>query len=378
MEHAMGENAFFSRNAPGKDSSRYLFFPGCRLGASTPGYVEASYRYLLDRLGDVGIIAACCGAPAVWAGDMERLGGVTETLRREWRRMGRPKLICACLTCVKTLAAYFPEAELVSLYAVIEKNGLPKADRALVEGLSAMKPGARGIPAEAAVFDPCSARADKEAAAGVRALLKSCGVKISGDERGEFDAGCCGFGGHIYPANESLYGEIVTGRVSASGLPYITYCINCNDIFCRNGKASRHILDVVFPDSRTWEKPPTCSDYRRNREYMKEGLLRGIWGEEPDRRPSMGGRVLEIDEALREKMDRQLILTDDIAATVEFCESERSGVLDEETGVISGHRKIGAGTYWVQYKIEDDVCRLVNVYSHRMTIEGEKAEDMRR
>jgi Fe-S oxidoreductase len=359
MEHAMGESAFFARNAPGKAGSKYVFFPGCRLGASEPFYVEASYRYLARRLDDVGILVSCCGVPAVWAGKTADANAVTERIRSEWERMGRPTLICACLTCIKTLNAYFPEAETVSLYTVIEKNGLPDAER---------------TPFEVEVFDPCSLPADSETADSVRTLLKACGVKTA--ERGEdrFAAACCGFGGHIYAANRNLYEKIVNNRTAASELPYVTYCVNCNDIFSKSGKESRHILDIVFPSGRTREKTPTCSDYRRNREALKTGMLKVFWNEEAAEAPFMGKYALEIDDALREKMDADQILTDDVLTTVAFCESECCGLLDPETGVITGHLKIGVVTYWVQYKIKKSVCHLINAYSHRLTIEGEGSE----
>jgi hypothetical protein len=31
-----------------------------------------------------------------------------------------------------------------------------------------------------------------------------------------------------------------------SDLPYITYCVNCRNLFIEQGKASSHILDHVF------------------------------------------------------------------------------------------------------------------------------------
>jgi len=64
MAFANGDHCALARHAPGKDSSRHLFFPGCQLTACDPGGVAAAYDDLRARLGKVGLLLSCCGAPA--------------------------------------------------------------------------------------------------------------------------------------------------------------------------------------------------------------------------------------------------------------------------------------------------------------------------
>ena len=56
------------KNAPGTDSSRYMFFPGCQLCASMPAYVELAYAYLRNTLPNVGLSLGCCGARPIGSG----------------------------------------------------------------------------------------------------------------------------------------------------------------------------------------------------------------------------------------------------------------------------------------------------------------------
>jgi Fe-S oxidoreductase len=371
MEHAMSEDAFLSRKMP---DARFAFFPGCRLGASDPETVAATYRHLADKLGDVSVLAACCGAPAVWAGRTDLAEAVTNTLRQEWETLGRPVFVCACMTCIKMLAKLLPEIETVSLYALLAETGLPDK---------------RQIPfSQALIFDPCSALPDSPAAAAarsaVRTLLTASGVTPAPDDPDPCRKACCGFGGHIYPANPDVYDRVTKDRAAASPLPYVTYCSNCNDIFRRQGKESVHILALLFGDSGARQSaPPTVTGIRRGRERLKVLLLQEFLGEDAGdsrlRGNDSGGKpandndvsFLPIDDALREKMDRALILEDDLLSVIAHARAGDCELLDDETGVLTAHRRIGAVTYWVQYRDEDGGIRLVNAYSHRLVITGE-------
>lgn len=46
LEHAMGSGSFLSRPQPGFDKVKYVFFPGCQLGASAPEVVKRAYLHL--------------------------------------------------------------------------------------------------------------------------------------------------------------------------------------------------------------------------------------------------------------------------------------------------------------------------------------------
>ncbi|MDR1705268.1 MAG: 4Fe-4S dicluster domain-containing protein, partial [Clostridiales bacterium] len=77
MAQARGPEYAFHGLIDGTDKKpRYLFFPGCQLSASEPRYATGAYRLLLQAASDTAIALGCCGAPAIWAGDMPLAGTV--------------------------------------------------------------------------------------------------------------------------------------------------------------------------------------------------------------------------------------------------------------------------------------------------------------
>ena len=68
MAFSNGDKFSLAKNAPAADVSEYVFFPGCQLSGSSPGYVEQAYAFLREKLPNVGLMLRCCGAPADWAG----------------------------------------------------------------------------------------------------------------------------------------------------------------------------------------------------------------------------------------------------------------------------------------------------------------------
>ena len=162
----------------------YLFFPGCQLSAVLPEQTAAAWKTLRGAL-DVGIVLGCCGAPAVWAGDLDRKARNLELLKGAWEAMGRPTVIAACATCAEMLRDQIGGLKTVSLYEKLAELDAPNAE----------------APFEsAAVFDPCSARRDDAMHAAVVSLAQRSGCEteeLSGDH-------CCGHGGLIRLANPAL------------------------------------------------------------------------------------------------------------------------------------------------------------------------------
>jgi hypothetical protein len=81
---------------------------------------------------------------------------------------------------------------------------------------------------------------------------------------------------------------------------------------------------------------------------------------------------LIIAPALSDKMDRTLITPEDAKLVIDWCEKAGVKLLDDDTGDLIGHRRIGALTYWVRYRPEAGAYRLLSVYCHRAVL----AEDL--
>jgi Fe-S oxidoreductase len=357
MYHAQSDKSYIAKNAPGSEKSQYMFFPGCQLGASDPDYVKEAYAYLRDKLPDAGLILGCCGAPAEWAGDEALMKEMTDGIRSKWQEMGKPQGIFACPTCEKMFRKYLPEIPQISLYDIIKEKGLPDKQKKQTGTVS--------------VFDPCSSRYDPSMQKSVRDLVLATGLTIDELPCTDQNTQCCGYGGHIYVPNPTLFDRIATDRISLSDHPYITYCTNCRDIFACKNKPARHILDLVFGLNDDSRHSPSLSARRSNHIALKADLLQSVWGEKMENLREKTFKIV-IPPELEEKLNITLITEDDIRQVIEHCEETGNKVVDCNTGNHIGHLKEGVLTFWVIYKVEGNVYTIVNAYCHRMTIEGEK------
>ena len=359
MAFSQSDDAYLSRPQPGHDRAEWLFFPGCQMGGSRPEYVIDVYRFLAGALeGGVALHLGCCGAPSEWAGYAEVTAPVLKDFHERWEALGRPGVILACPSCEKIFAGHQDGIPRISLWSVLAAIYQPEPPASL-NGL------------RAAVFDPCSSRYNPEEQQNVRRLLSALGCQAEELPLHGRLAQCCGYGGLIYASNRNLADDIRDDRIGASDLPYVTYCVNCREVLAGGGKPVWHMLDLLFGsggEDRARQKPPDWSARRANRLELKTRLLREFWGEDMRLNLKPYEHIsLLIDDDLREKMKRDLIMIDDIRLVVHQAElSGRKLIYDD--GRVLAHLKIGQHTYWAEYRPEGEGFRVVNAYTHRMRI----------
>ena len=352
MAFSNGESAALFRTAPGHDSARFAFFPGCQLGASDPRYVGETYRWLLRHEPDTALMLACCGAPADWGGRGAAHTAWIERLRGEWERLGKPTLLFACPTCKRMLGAHLPEASGTSVYEHMAPWGLPD--------------GAAATDEPVAVFDPCASRRESAMQQGVRTLLTQAGAVLTELPASGAEARCCGWGGNTTLASPKYVEEIVQKRIAQSDVPYIAYCTNCRDSFAQAGKPGMHVLDWLFGLNDMSRPSPGASERRENRRTLKAALRREIWKEDL---PMEKAVRLTIDPALMARLDKELILADDLREVIERCEASGRKLVDQRDGHFIGHLSIGPVTYWAEYERAEDGWRVLNAYSHRLVLQ---------
>ncbi len=344
LDYSGGEGFYAST---GKCES--LFFPGCQLTAACPEHVLNAYK-LLSAAEPTGIILGCCGAPAIWAGDLDRQAANLEKLRGAWEAMGRPKIVTACATCTDLLKKQLPEAEFVSLYEKLDAAGAPSA----------------ALPfAAAAVFDPCAARHDGPVRDAVTHLAEKAGCHT--EPLPERD-NCCGFGGHIRLANPTLYNEITEHRATESDLPYIVYCANCLEVFRSRGKEAVHVLDAVFGSGG--EGIPTLEEKRRNALRVKGALMELLEQKAfaPEVQP-WDALALDFAPDARANMEDKLI-TDRDAAEAIWRAEEGGDYFTDGSGLRTACLVRDVLTYWVDYRPADaGKYRVESAYCHRMRID---------
>jgi Fe-S oxidoreductase len=359
MAFADGDKCALARHAPGADSSEYVFFPGCQLTATDPGGAERAYADLRERLGKVGLMLRCCGAPAAWSGREALFNESLSELKAAWQGLGSPRIIAACPSCIKILREAMPEAEIVSHWSILSALGLPE---------TASKAGGT-----LAVNDPCAAREDGALRGDVRSLLDALGVSMVEPEyTGELTQ-CCGYGGLLNEVNPDLGQAAAKARADAVEEDYVTYCAMCREMIARTGKTAMHLYDLVYPAGGEPGRRPTPghSERRENRVHLKERLLRELWSEEDGAAAEEFEKVrMSCTEAGAAAMEERRILTSDVQKVLLQAEQSGRHLVHGETGRFLASFRPAVVTYWVEYEKTDDGYLVHNAWCHRMKIKG--------
>ena len=342
-------DAFLARPQPGFTSCRYVFFPGCQAAAIAPDTVRAAYADLCARLdGGVALMLGCCGAIADWAGRTEMARQAHELLDRELARLGDPMVIAGCPSCAKELREH-GVSRLRGIWEVLEEIGLPE--------------GVRRLERPMALHDSCGARGDAATQASIRRLAEALGVRLTDTPYDRDRSPCCGYGGLTAYANPEVAGEMTEKCLERSDEPYLSYCMACRDRFARQGRESRHLLELVYGTDAG--APPDISEKRWNRLTLKRSLLRELWGEE-----SMEEKLdfeLNYTAEARQMMDDRMILTDDVIAVLRDFRQNGEAIQDED-GLLAARRRVGNATFWVKFSRTDGGFLVHRAWSHRMNV----------
>lgn len=343
--------AFLCRPQPGYERCKYVFFPGCQAAAIAPETVKAAYLDLCERLdGGVALMLGCCGAICDWAGRYEMYDQTREFIDRELATLGDPIIIAGCPTCKKELSAH-AQSEPLGIWDILCEIGLPE--------------GAKRLERPVALHDSCGARGDGHTQSAIRKLAESLGCELIETEYSGDKSPCCGYGGLTAYANRELAKEMTDKCLERSDAPYISYCMACRDRFARQGRESRHILELIYGTDAG--APPDISMKRYNRLSLRNELLRDFWHEETIEM-KLDYELNYTQEALK-MMDDRMILKSDVIAVMNDVRQTGEAILDSETGLMIARSRLGNATFWVKFTREGDNSYLVHsAYSHRMNV----------
>ena len=341
---------FLARPQPGFETCKYVFFPGCQAAAIAPATVRAAYEDLCARLeGGVALMLGCCGAICDWAGRYEMQDSTRVFLSNELAKLGDPTIIAGCPSCRKELAESVG-GEILGIWDVLEDIGLPE--------------GAKGLGRPAALHDSCGARGDAHTQEAIRDIAKKLGVELVETDYSGDRSPCCGYGGLTAYANREVAGEMTEKCLERSDAPYISYCMACRDRFAREGRESRHILELVYGTDAG--SPPDISEKRFNRLTLKNELLRDLWGEEVEH-VELPYKLEFTDEA-RALMDERMILVGDVIAVMDAMRESGEAIYNEETGYSVARARVGNVTFWVAFTDIEGGYLVQRAYSHRMRV----------
>ena len=219
-------------------------------------------------------------------------------LLTELAKLGDPVIIAGCPSCAKELRESVG-GEIVGIWDILEEIGLPE--------------GARDWTGRWQCTTPAAPGEIKHTQEAIRSIAGKLGMEITETEYSGDRSPCCGYGGLTAYANKEVAHEMTDLCLSRSDAPYVTYCMACRDRFAREGRESRHILELVYgTDAGT---PPDISEKRYNRMRLKNDLLRELWNEEvydvgPDYDLAVYGRSAAAD-------GQRMILKDDVIGSAE-------------------------------------------------------------
>ncbi len=358
MRAAASESALI-RHAPGKTASQSIFFPGCQLAGIRPDQTKKLYDRLLALQPATGIWSDCCGAPAHWAGRTEEFSAVLARLLASWQAMGRPRLLTACSSCLMMFREHLPQIEALSVWVTLAGQPVEKAQPRCALALS----------------DPCTARNDGATRDAVRRLLTEAGQPLASLPMSGDLTECCGFGGLMENAAPATAKKVREARVAQTEAGLITYCAMCRDQLAKTGKPVLHLLDILFPDiaHSPSEPPASISARRANRRLLQAEILARYSPAEIPEKEAWQDLPLAIAEPALALLAERRILQDDIRRVL-FASNKRGSYFahgTDDTRRIAAAR-LGAVTFWVEFRYIDATYHIDRCWSHRMVIGGGK------
>ena len=351
MEQARGDAEALIVPHQYEGKLKYLFFPGCQLGASDPRYPQAVYQLLCQVEPATAMWLSCCGAPSYWVGEIEQYRAVQNALHQQWEQLGKPTLVLACMSCKKIIDYVLPDVQPVTVYEIL----------AAADDLEL--PIYEGMP-ELALADPCMARDETAVRKAVCTLLERMRVPYHILHEDMHTLPCCGFGGNIEGPNLAAAQAAAKAHISSEPRPYLAYCVNCRDVFAGAGKKSLHILDLVT-GLNGLERPTPHLSLRRDNRRLAKALALGKEKEE------CLGIKLVMDDEVAQMMDDSLISADHVRRLI--ARAEQSGMkFIDEAGINIAHLPLCGVTIWAEYRpLGERTYQLLSVYFHRMErVEG--------
>lgn len=355
MKFSNSEKFFMYRKEPEKESIKYVFYPGCQLPASNPDYIQKIYKYLTDNIHEgIGLMLGCCGAPADWSGQKELMNENISLIKNAWVELGKPTFILACSSCMSNFNKYMEDISFVSIWEVMDEH-MPK-------NISASK------PLKLNIHDPCTSK-NTNMQDSIRSIIHKLNHEVYELKYSKELTKCCGYGGLVYFANREQSNDFIEDRIKESSEDLLVYCNMCKDLFTSKGKRTYHMLDLIFSDDlekSSLQLMPTLSERQYNRMYVRNNLLKNIWGEKVVYEDEKYN--IKINENAKNKMEEMYIVFSDVKKAVENSIEKKERFFNPTNNSYLTRLRLENVTYWVEYILIEELISVTNVYSHRMEV----------
>jgi glycolate oxidase iron-sulfur subunit len=237
---------------------KVLLFPGCVLDKIYPDVAESTMR-VLEHFGVSVVVPdglACCGIPALSAGDAEGFNKLVKINLGVMEKYDCDYIVTACATCTATMHEFWPKHD--TLLSAGEKARVEKLSAKtmdvhafLVDVLKVDLPESKEGGPRVTYHDPCHLKKSLGVSEQPRAILKSCPVEFV--EMAEADR-CCGSGGSFtlyhYDVSKKIGDrkakniEAVNPEIVATGCP--ACMMQLTDALSQHGAnvTIKHVMEV--------------------------------------------------------------------------------------------------------------------------------------
>jgi hypothetical protein len=144
----------------------------------------------------------------------------------------------------------------------------------------------------------------------------------------------------------------------------------CRDQLAKTGTPVLHLLDLLFADTAhpANEPPASLSARRVNRRLLQGKILQRFGESEGKAREAWDDLPLVISPGIEALLEERRILHDDIRQVL-FHATKGGTSLQHGAGDKKlASARLGAVTFWVEYRLVNDVYHIDRCWSHRMTI----------
>ncbi len=357
------------------DNPSHVFFPGCQLSALRAEQVFAVFELLQKQntnLASVGLMLACCGIPAYFAGQKELNLEHLQQLEAYWEELGKPTLIMACASCLRQFETFMPHIPCVSLWEVL----LPLTENSENSNTYTVS-----------LHDPCGARNNPAWQAAVRSLAQKQDIEIVDHSLQGSTTPCCGFGGNVWCSQPELASKATSNLAltvyDATGQDTaLVSCIMCHERLEKIGKKALHVLDILpfVPKAQTQTLGMSARRAARAglvekilNHYGNSGtsaLLASSINNNKERQNAMSGHdFLHIEPELLRELERKHILHQDVALAVRMVEEHKERFIERESGHFVGAWRPKNVTFWVRYSQKNEnTFHLHDAWCHRMQV----------
>jgi hypothetical protein len=169
-------------------------------------------------------------------------------------------------------------------------------------------------------------------------------------------------------ANPELFSEIIKDRARRDSLPYIVYCVNCQDVFTLAGKKCSHILDLVF--GKAADGIVSLQERHDNTLGVKAFFAKRFGITFVSGTREWDDLELVIPHYLLQVMNKNLISGNDVKEAIWRAEAEGAFFRNttDDTRICCMEKPVI--TYWVSFRRQGSRYIILDVYSHRIRIGG--------